>query len=170
MKKFTTLLMVSVISLGVSLTSLASTEMPLMFVQSAKSATIVPIKNQTNQYQLVLQNPDQYVSYFSDRPARVTGLVPTKTFLKNWNTGANSFKQNPPNAALETSRKRILLKNKNVTVTGELSNPHYINKSGDIAYDFKLLQPQQIQFQKAKLGYTTLFIDDEMVHWRPGGY
>ncbi|MDH3674858.1 MAG: hypothetical protein OES12_05125 [Anaerolineae bacterium] len=37
---------------------------------------------------------------FSDRPARVTGHVPSEEFLDSWGEGEDSFADDPPNAVL----------------------------------------------------------------------
>jgi hypothetical protein len=38
--------------------------------------------------------------YFSDRPERITGHVPTEEFLDSWGEGDDSFAGDPPNAVL----------------------------------------------------------------------
>ena len=38
--------------------------------------------------------------YFSDRPNRIAGHMPLKKFVENWNKGAVSFKDVPPNGVL----------------------------------------------------------------------
>jgi hypothetical protein len=38
--------------------------------------------------------------YFSDRPQRVVGHMATADFVDLWGEGANSFKEDPPNAVL----------------------------------------------------------------------
>ena len=38
--------------------------------------------------------------FFSDRPERLTGHVPTEEFLASWGVGDDNFAENPPNALL----------------------------------------------------------------------
>ncbi|KPK13078.1 MAG: hypothetical protein AMJ56_03705 [Anaerolineae bacterium SG8_19] len=38
--------------------------------------------------------------YFSDRPDRITGHIPTEEFLDTWGEGDDSFADDPPNAVL----------------------------------------------------------------------
>ena len=38
--------------------------------------------------------------YFSDRPQRITGHVPTEEFFDTWGEGDDSFASDPPNAVL----------------------------------------------------------------------
>ncbi len=40
------------------------------------------------------------VIYFSDRPNRIAGHVSLNQFVEIWNKGADSFKEDPPNATL----------------------------------------------------------------------
>ncbi|MBE2221578.1 MAG: hypothetical protein IAF02_08570 [Anaerolineae bacterium] len=38
--------------------------------------------------------------FFSDRPDRITGHIPTEEFLDSWGEGDDSFASDPPNAVL----------------------------------------------------------------------
>lgn len=38
--------------------------------------------------------------FFSDRPDRVTGHIPSREFVESWDKGPDSFAANPPNAVL----------------------------------------------------------------------
>jgi hypothetical protein len=38
--------------------------------------------------------------FFSDRPDRVTGHIPSREFVESWGEGPDSFAANPPNAVL----------------------------------------------------------------------
>src|SRR5215468_5314827 len=64
----------------------------IMFVQTASGMSYKDGK-------LTLMSPA--TAFFSDRPARVAGLMPCSNFIKAWSEGGeDSFKTNPPNAAL----------------------------------------------------------------------
>ena len=63
-------------------------------------------------YTLTLKGLDEQVLYFSDRPVRVAGFITVSQFMSDWAAGNNSFKANPPNAAivhaaLKTNAKEI---------------------------------------------------------------
>ena len=50
--------------------------------------------------QLTLDGIAPTTLYFSDRPERITGHVPTEEFLDSWGEGDDSFAGDPPNAVL----------------------------------------------------------------------
>lgn len=51
-------------------------------------------------YTLTLKGMDDKVLYFSDRPVRKAGFITMTKFMGEWAKGNNSFKANPPNAAI----------------------------------------------------------------------
>ena len=64
-----------------------------MFVQTAQSIT-------SDGATLTLTGVTPSTLYFSDRPQRVVGHMATSDFVELWDEGANSFKDDPPNAVL----------------------------------------------------------------------
>jgi hypothetical protein len=50
--------------------------------------------------QLTLNGIAPTTLYFSDRPQRITGHVPTEEFFDSWGEGDDSFADDPPNAVL----------------------------------------------------------------------
>jgi len=52
-----------------------------MFVQSAQSGSLVPIKARENLYFLFLKDVSPQTTFFSDRPERVVGQAPMQKFL-----------------------------------------------------------------------------------------
>lgn len=133
----------------------------VVFVQHANSSLVKADSQQAGSYQVTLHKPAEFVSFFSDRPARKTGLVPTSQFVKLWNENSKSgFTQDPPNAALES---------KNFNAVGTLTQPKIDKKTGDVSYRFTpLASDANAAKMNKKLGYTVLFIDD--VSWDPGGF
>jgi hypothetical protein len=132
----------------------------VVFVQNAKSAELSKEVGQPGSYHLTLHKPDAFVSYFSDRPQRVTGLLASQKFLNLWDLSSKAhFKQNPPNAALES---------KNANLIGTLTKPEYNQKTGDISYRFTPLNTAKVVATHKNLGYTVLFVDD--ISWDPGGF
>lgn len=71
--------------------------MTLLFVQNAQGMSYDRGANT-----LILDHPSPTVIFFADRPYRLAGHVPLPAFLELWSEGANSFKQDPPNANLST--------------------------------------------------------------------
>src|SRR5262245_2195753 len=65
-------------------------------VQFVQSATSVAYKDGT----LTLKDAAPVTVFFSDRPEQLTGHVRNDAFAKLWSEGKNSFKSDPPNAAL----------------------------------------------------------------------
>jgi hypothetical protein len=50
--------------------------------------------------QLTLNGIAPTTLYFSDRPQRITGHIPTEEFFDSWGEGDDSFASDPPNAVL----------------------------------------------------------------------
>ena len=175
-KRITTNVLLAITLFTVSSLALASTQaeapksknIAAQFVQTAKSATIVSIAEVKGEYKITLTNVDPYVSFFSDRPERVTGMLPLVEFIKDWNSDTkNSMRRDPPNVAIEgmqTSGEPIQL-------LGVLSQPKYEQAVGKMTYRFKLLStPAKPIPSKIDLAYTVIFIDDMMIHWGTGPF
>jgi hypothetical protein len=102
----------------------------LLFVQSADSALITPVGDDT--YTLELRDVASNVTYFTDRPGRDTGTMPTDLFIERWSEGHDSFADDPPNAA--------------VTVADE-----------DTIWVIELMHPE---LEGSTLRYRVKFLDD----------
>jgi hypothetical protein len=87
--------------------------------------------------------------FFSDRPQRLTGQVRNDLFTKLWSEGKNSFRNDPPNAAISV----VAAQGKPVQAIVVLSNPRMEGKN--ISYDARVLKGS-IPAQGAE---STLFID-----------
>ncbi len=66
-----------------------------LFIQSSESATY-------NGKVLHLNKISKNITFFSDRPRRITGNISNADFVKIWNNTKqkNSFKKDPPNSAI----------------------------------------------------------------------
>jgi hypothetical protein len=101
-----------------------------LFVQTFQSGTLTPKPGEAGSYTLSLQGGIGQTVYFSDRPARRLGLVPTAVLLDQ----LGFTPADPPNAALVAQ-----------TPTGEdilvieLMNPRYDAAAGTLAYDVQVL-------------------------------
>ncbi len=73
----------------------AAAETEYLFVQTFGSGTLTPHATETDLYTLTLTGGAAETVYFSDRPERITGTVPTTQFLDE----LGFTPDNPPNAA-----------------------------------------------------------------------
>lgn len=116
-----------------------------LFVQTATSMSYKDGK-------LTLKNVSPSMVFFADRPERMAGHFPTTHFLKMWDVGKDSFKNDPPNANLSIIGDKEGMTDTDVVV--ELMNPT-LSEKGDITYDVKVLDGTM----PAEGGLTSLFID-----------
>src|SRR5207237_6900023 len=89
---------------GVSVANDTTTKVEMLFVQSAKGATLANGK-------LTLTGIAPTTVFFSDRPHRIAGHVATREMVPLWSEGKDSFLKDPPNATLSS-----------FTSTGEVVN------------------------------------------------
>jgi len=111
-----------------------------LFVQLADAGTWMPKPDEDGVYLLTLAGTGEQTLYFSDRPERIVGTVPTGQFLEN----LGFTPANPPNAA-------VVVEDANGTrdvLVVELMNPVYVQDSaglGDdsIVYEARVLENYQ---------------------------
>jgi hypothetical protein len=117
-------------------------KVPMLFVQTAKGATLVNGK-------LTLAGVSPMTVYFSDRPTRVAGHIATSEMVPLWSEGKDSFLKDPPNATLSTFTADGRVAN----VVVELRNP---GLNGDqMTYDVRVLQGKLPDDAEA----ASLFVD-----------
>ena len=98
--------------------------------------------------QLILNGIAPTTLYFSDRPQRITGHIPTEEFFDSWGEGDDSFADNPPNAVLS-----IFTEDEIHDVVVVLSDPAL---DGDqMSYSVDILDGEM----PASGGASSLFID-----------
>jgi hypothetical protein len=114
-------------------------------VQFVQSATGVAFKDGV----LTLKDAAPMTVFFSDRPERLTGQIRNDLFAKLWSEGKNSFKSDPPNAALSVFDP----KGQPTQATLVLSNPRMDGK--DVQYNVRVLKGAI----PATGAESTLFID-----------
>ena len=86
--------------------------------------------------------------FFSDRPDRVTGHIPSQEFVESWDKGEDSFAAVPPNAVLS------IFDDDDVTeVVVELMEPALTDS--DLTYNVEILDGEL----PASGGVNSLFID-----------
>jgi len=101
-----------------------------LFVQAFQSGTLSPDPDASGLFILSLEGSLGQTVYFSDRPARRVGLVPTNMLLDQ----LGFTPADPPNAALvaQTAEGEDIL-------VVELMNPRFDAAAGTLAYDVRLL-------------------------------
>jgi|SRR5579884_470176 len=135
-----------------------------MFVQSFAAGSLAPQSGNAVRYTLTLRRGLEQTVYFSDRPERVFGLVPTDQFLK----GLGFTPANPPNAALVAHQGP----GRAELVVLELFNPQYDAAKEMLTYEVQVLQDTRhtpLHFTETPVtqlgrgrtyGASALFIDD----------
>jgi hypothetical protein len=114
-----------------------------LFVQTAKGMTFDKATNK-----LTLQGVSPITVFFSDRPERIAGNMPTTVFVPFWSKGKDSFLSDPPNADLS-----ILEGDKLQQVVVVLQSPAL--KGDALTYTVKVLEGSM----PAKGGAVSVFID-----------
>ena len=84
-----------------------------LFVQNAEGGTLT-------ESILVLTGVSLQTGWFTDRPHRDAGQVPTENFIANWGEGENSFAHDPPNANVTCEVDGTV-----VNYVVELTNPSF---------------------------------------------
>lgn len=129
-----------------------------MFVQVATGGTMTPKAGEEGVYTLTLTHEAAETVYFSDRPERIVGTVPTEQFV----VALGFTPSNPPNAALVAGEEVVVL---------ELLNPAIDEAAGTLTYDVQVLEAyaeeglahlavQSTGTLPETFGAASLFIDD----------
>ena len=114
----------------------------VLFVQAASGVTY-------KDGVLTLKDASPATAFFTDRPKRIVGHVKNAHFVKLWGEGKNSFKSDPPNAALSVFNSG----GRPTQAVVVLSNPRIDGKN--VLYDARTLRGTV----PAQGGESTLFID-----------
>lgn len=131
----------------------AAENIEILFVQAATTGTLTP---SDQGYTLTFRHDAGQTIYFSDRPERLTGLLPTAELVSRWPFESES----PPNAALAISNAED---DSATVLIGVLSTPEWSPGTATLSYGFWMLTddipagsptPMPSSFDAA-----TLFID-----------
>ena len=139
---------------------------PFMFVQTFGAGSLVPLADEDGTLVLEADHLAGQTIFFSDRPERIVGMVPTADFLGtgSQNGGLGFTPADPPNAAL-------VLDDGTITVV-ELIDPTYDAATGMVTYAVRVLEEVEqidLQLQQVPLSAVeavrdftaaSLFIDD----------
>jgi len=93
------------------------------------------------------------VVYFSDRPYRIFGHISLEKFLRLWEEGVDSFKEDPPTAQLSVYDESVDKHN-----VLRISNPKV---KGD-SISFKVLMLEESEGISKSFGHSTLFVDSSV--------
>lgn len=130
----------------------------ISFGQVITSGNLKQINANKNIYRLTISDVNPYILYYTKRPKRLSGQVSLKNFLKAWNKGENSFKNNPPNAILYPG-----MINQSANRSGDafrliISKPHYQAEKSKMTYLVRPLGNSSLLMQEMNLNYSVLFI------------
>jgi len=140
----------------------------LLFVQNAGATTLTP--GSDGVHTLTLTGMSAQTLYFTNRPARVTGAMPTADFVAGFET---MFSDVPPHAAI-IGHVTAGSDAEEVTVA-ELNNPVFDDAAGSLTYDMVVLSTTDVSagaFENEPLtaldapreyAEAHLFIDDVQV-------
>lgn len=101
-------------------------DIELLYLQSFQSGTLSPTDGSTGGYSLTLDHSLGETVYFSDRPNRVVGTMPTADFITAFEAAADD----PPNAALVAGEMTVIL---------ELMSTTYDEAAGTLTYEAVML-------------------------------
>ena len=119
----------------------AGDEVEFMFAQTSVAATVADGR-------INLAGVSPMTLFFSDRPHRLTGHLPTDEFISQWGEGDDSFATNPPNALLSLFEQDSV---NDVVVI--LTDPRL--SEGDLSYAVEVTDGELT----ASDGPASLFID-----------
>lgn len=155
---------------GFSDRSSADSRLSLLATVSGEAATMTPVPGSTDRYTLTVTDADPAVVWFTDRPARQSGVATLERFAAEWRPG-EPFATDPPNAAIvlhatagTTDTIVVELQTLSAdaaarTLTAEvrvLSQTEANQLTGNLAYHGQHHDPTGIP---ARLGAITLFVD-----------
>ncbi len=142
----------------------AAADGSLLFVQSFSAASLVPDERDPSLLTVTLERDAGRTLYFSDRPARVVGIVETATFVQEFGTETAT---DPANAAIVSRDER----GAEVIVVVELLRLSYDASSNTATYAARTLddpsqlglgfsgEPTPTVAGERRYGPTQLFID-----------
>jgi hypothetical protein len=88
-----------------------SVEPSLLFVFDGSDARLEPVRAKPGVFTLTtpVRKSNHLVTWFTDRPVKDAGYLPLESFVKLWNSAeADSFKNDPPNVAIDAGGKTLV--------------------------------------------------------------
>ncbi|MDQ6718538.1 MAG: hypothetical protein M3Z17_09375 [Gemmatimonadota bacterium] len=136
-----------------------------LFVQEGTRGAFRPARD-SSPAAIVLWGGKGLTTWFTDRPARDAGVMPTSLLFAEWARGNDSFKADPPNAALVISEPA----GESQVYAMEVLTPAYEPLSNAVAYEVRPLSEgwpaangkktaRPLSEIPARFGNAVLFID-----------
>jgi hypothetical protein len=160
-------ILISLLLLGTVFCPLAMANTPtkqplktsLLFVVSADNGTV---QQTQHGYRLILDGTHPSVLYFSDRPKRLAGTLPTPVFFeKIWSAGKNNFQADHPNAAIAHAKMDAYQHGTDTPWAVDLvGKPKHLGKHRWSFLVHFIGNTQQPLPKSLPLGRVTLFIDN----------
>lgn len=151
----------SVALLGIGLgTSGASAAPPsaswsLLYAVAGDTATFDPLG--ADRYRVTMRGTDAMTTWFTDRPVRRTGVLPTAGLVGGWRAGGDaSFARNPPNVALVAHDPQAGIE----TVIGIMSVPRWEPRSQTLAFTLRVLGSEAFEGETSRVSTHLLNAHD----------
>ncbi|RUR19205.1 hypothetical protein ELY21_04770 [Legionella sp. km535] len=137
-----------------------SADKSYLFFQTATDGSLEKMNN--NHYVLTIKQAPKYVNYFSERPARTTGIINLNEFNSFWTNKniKNDFKSNPPNAAIVL----VDAQGNRQDFVAIMTNPQLSKEL--LTYDLQPINSKNVPTGQFK--YLLMFVDN--IAWNPGGF
>lgn len=124
----------------------SSGEPSFLYVQNAAGGLIAG----NDEFVLSLDQPDDTVIYFSDRPERIAGREDLTKFVDGW---SENFGDDPPNAALHFDKTT----GEEPDVVATISDPQL--KGSELSYSLEPIDEADFSELPIRFENATLFID-----------
>lgn len=114
-----------------------------------------------NNYILSFKTSPEYVSYFTDRPMKKSGVITTHDFLSLWKNSKNK-----KNLAIKPLNASVVLVNESgrrQNFVAVILNPGYVD--GRLSYQISVLDKKPII--AGSLKHIALYFNN--IHWNPSG-
>ncbi len=149
-------------------TFIAQKKPTFLLVQQADTGSLRPSNTDSGTYLLTMSGIKPHTLIFSDRPNRTVGSWTMTDFISRWESGADSFADDPPNAVLLSHSQAD---GKEYAITLELNNPVFNGPGGWVSYTATILSetnPDDLAISSDRhmedfpdiLHNPALFIDD----------
>ena len=116
----------------------------VLYALTAASGSLKEIPGSDGNFVMSLQRPSRQVTWFTDRPVRDSGFIPTVEFTKQWKS--TNFVTDPPNVALVMRNPS----GRTDTLVAVMSQPA-VSASGAFTAHLRLLSAQEAQALKGSL-------------------
>lgn len=128
------------VSAGSTLTVPAakSRTVSLLYATTAQQGSLTAVKGKKRTYVMTLRGASDHVTWFTDRPARQSGFLPTAGFVSSW--AGYGFVEDPPNVALVVRDRS----GATGTVVAVMTGPK-VNSRGVLTARLRVLSVDQAQ-------------------------